>query len=46
MSEEPIVISEQPMGDLITLPNGTLQNVPYTGMTAAKAAALVKKQIG
>lgn len=44
--EKDVVASEQPMGDLIQLPNGTLQNTPYLGMTAGKAAPLVKKQIG
>ncbi len=40
--------SEQPMGDLLpptqASPYGQL--IPYPGMTAAKAAALVPKQIG
>jgi len=45
MSEE-TVPEEQPMGDTIQLPNGTLQNTPFGGVTAAKAAALIKKQIG
>ena len=40
--------SEQPMGDFLpptqSSPNGQL--IPYPGMTAAKAAALVSKQIG
>lgn len=39
---------EQPMGDLLpptaTSPFGQL--IPYPGLTAAKAAALVSKQIG
>jgi hypothetical protein len=34
------------MGGTITLPDGTQANVPFGGLTAAKAAALVAKHIG
>jgi len=36
----------QLMGDLIILPGGGMQVTPYAGLTAAKAAALVQKQVG
>jgi len=45
-SKEEQPVEGQPMGDLLTLPNGAIQIVPYAGLTAAKAAALVPKQVG
>ena len=45
-NKDELPVEGQPMGDLIQLPSGQYQVTPYLGLTAAKAAALVPKQVG